>query len=406
MGQVLRLAQAARPDELWGIVTVAYGISGSANYVFNTIDNGQNWSQAQVAAGRATGAARGGTGLLDLDVLDSQTAWALADDYNTNATKLLRTTSGPTGFSVLVSALPAPFYCLHFFSASTGVALARAAPGATQYPLYRTTDGGLSWNLVANAPQLTTGLNTNPFHTKDYQGNSLWISTSYNAVLHTADAGLNWSNQDFQDYNAFEDELRGLAFSRVGSGQQLFQTADGGASWMPITSSGQPLLSAIAAVPGRPGTYIGAYSAGGSVITRDRGLSWQNLSTDTFQFLQVVATSPTQLWAAMNFDYGGPTGPPANQTLLRLYAGTALPSRSSAAGAGPAFVYPNPTSGVVSVAASGSSQVCVYDGLGRLCVGPSPGGTLDLSAQPAGIYLLRVQGADNVISTHRVVLVK
>jgi len=71
-------------------------------------------------------------------------------------------------------------------------------------------------------------------------------------------------------------------------------------------------------------------------------------------------------------------------------------------------VYPNPTTGLLTLAHSQQLiTVEVYDPLGRQLLQTAPNTTttsIDLSGQPAGIYIIRAGLEDGSIETHRVVL--
>ena len=71
-------------------------------------------------------------------------------------------------------------------------------------------------------------------------------------------------------------------------------------------------------------------------------------------------------------------------------------------------VYPNPTSGICSVSLSNGNtcQVVVYDMLGKLVQQPmmlQNGDFLDLSAQPKGVYFIRVTEEGKVVATEKVI---
>jgi|GEM_PF-2164071 len=74
----------------------------------------------------------------------------------------------------------------------------------------------------------------------------------------------------------------------------------------------------------------------------------------------------------------------------------------------PVTFYPNPTSGLLTLAYSQQLlTVEVYDPLGRQLLQTAPNATttsIDLSGQPAGIYIIRAGLEDGSTETHRVVL--
>jgi len=387
---------APQPNVLWGVFN-GYQIRGvSFLSVFRTIDNGLTWESTPSG--------------VDLSVQDAQAAWLL--DYDAaNAPYLRHTVSGPSGFVNVVSTLPAGISKIHFFTASIGIAATESfVPGVSRVigPLYRTTDAGATWTLASPAPPTLAGT-FNPFTAKYAVGNSLWLSTYNGDILRTADAGLTWTTTPALGKVAFEDALHGLAYNQNASGQQLFRTADGGISWAPVAYTGQPLFKAITAVPGSPGTYISAgyvsgfYDAGVSSISRDRGTTWQIISTDNLALSKLVAVSATEIWAATDTNQRSLN--PSN--LLWRYAGTALPTKNPTDPSQLVAAYPNPTSGTVQLTGplQGEEELRVYNAAGQLCqrgkVSESRR-TVDLSAQGAGLYQLVLTSSNGTVRSQRV----
>ncbi len=73
------------------------------------------------------------------------------------------------------------------------------------------------------------------------------------------------------------------------------------------------------------------------------------------------------------------------------------------------WVYPNPTTGFVTIHAPRSGQVLVFSGTGQAVgagrtVQAGEDSTLDLSAQPDGVYLVRLTADNGTVSTQKVVL--
>lgn len=406
-----RLA-SPQPSILAGRTTYDLGRGVSGSQVFITTDNGQTWQQQSVA-GTSNGSP--GTGgivgsyLVDMFVLDGQHMWMLSRDAVTNSLSLLRTTTGLAGLVTLPNPLPASFTHMHFFNPSVGLALARAP-----LRIFRTVDGGNSWNVLANATA-TGSIVTYPFTTLQGASNAVWIFTN-NAMLRTTDAGLTWTTATVPGgflTVAFENALQGLGYTYAtspASTRELFRTTDGGLTWTSVTYNNRPMLSSIAAVPGQPGTYMSVGSTlivspfqyvGTTSITRDAGNTWQTLSTDAIEFGQVIVGGPSQIWAGTA--RSNPT--PYVSPLLR-YTGTTLSTKNSASKALPLFTYPNPSTGIVQLAGrlTGKETARVYDAAGRLCqqeLVSDAQRTLDLSAQAPGLYLLKLTAPDGTVRTER-----
>ena len=380
---------APQPNVLWGSFQSATVRGYSFQDTFRTLDNGQTWEQA-------------GSGV-ELSAIDAQTAFMIDSG-------LKRTITGPKGFVTVAGILPASTRLIHFFNLSIGIAATMDSYG-TPGPLYRTTDGGATWVWAAAAPPTPAGA-YNAYSHKPAIGNSLWLSTTGGDVLHTTDAGLTWTVAVGIGQVAFEDELHGLAYKRdvaASQIQSLLRTVNGGQTWTPVVFSGQPLFNSITAVPGLPHTYIsvgytsGFYDVGVSAISRDSGTSWQVLATDNVAFNEVVATSPTQIWVATNFNYR--SSAPSN--MLLRYSGTALAAKKQAGPEARIVGYPNPTIGVIQITGplQGDEEMRLYDGVGRLCQVAKVSDTrriVDLSNQTTGLYHLTLTAANGTVRSLRV----
>jgi photosystem II stability/assembly factor-like uncharacterized protein len=188
-----------------------------------------------------------GTGaeLRGLSVVDARVAWA----SGTKGT-VLRTVDGAHWQAMQVpDADKIDFRDIHAFDARTAIVMG-AGPGAASR-LYRTNDGGASWQLLA----------TNQY----------------------ADG--------FWDAMAFWDKDKGILFGDPVKGSfQVYVTADGGTTWREVQASGLEALpseGAFAAsgtcltVAGLEDAWISTGGAGSSRVfhSTDRGRSWRAATT-------------------------------------------------------------------------------------------------------------------------------
>ncbi|OGX81427.1 hypothetical protein BEN47_05625 [Hymenobacter lapidarius] len=346
----------------------------------------------------------------DVAALDGQTAWLMGGINGAPSLPvLLKTTTGAQGFARMPATLPAALRKIHFFSATTGIAVGDAPAGARTWPIYRTSDGGLNWVPVASTPASTTAgaeeIRQKISHPAT--ANGLWLITSANTALHTADAGLTWSATPNIRWVAFEDALQGLAIRGSGSSQELLRTANGGSTWTSMVTSSLPTINTMAAVPGAPGTYVsGGHVIEGvftvvsqTAISRNRGVSWQVIATEHTVFEDLIASGPAQLWAVATYA-GGPTN--ASQRLFMRLRPTVLGTRQPLDPALRATAYPNPTTGLLRLDGPlrGEENVRVHDAAGRLCqVGKVSENrrAVDLTALRPGLYQLVLTAADGAV---------
>ncbi len=412
-------AIAANPG---GVFTT--GSAGTQEYA-RTTDGGTTWETSTLPALTPHDT------LTSLSAQSASTAWVTTTGSVRH--QVLRTTDGGATWQPLLVLPASPdgrsLDYVHFFDASHGICLGNAG-GATRFPVYTTADGGATW-LENTAVPATTGAfdeylaaNARPV----VLGADVWVPTTASRVFHSPDRGLSWTVREVAPgqqlgfdgpHLAFESATTGLAlYSRLDgatSGAPLYRTTDGGATWQLAVFAG-PLHGAdVALVPGTR-TYLsvgfdlpvaGLPSDAGSSYSRDGGATWQALeSTQSHQLLS--AAGPLAVWTS-GYDFST-----LRSTGVHKLTSTVLPTRVAGPVAGPDLqVYPQPSPDgrfrVQLPAGSTARQLQVRDGLGRLVSEPALPGpasstcTVDLSGQPAGIYLLELRTAAGLTQARLVV---
>ncbi|MCC2548073.1 hypothetical protein LJY25_16610 [Hymenobacter sp. BT175] len=363
---------------VWGQMFESQSAGNFQNYVFTTLNEGQTWQTEYLGGGNADPAGSG-TIITDVWALDGSRAWALLQNAQTRQSRLVRTTTGIAGF-VPGSAPTATFMrFVRFFDAVTGV-LIRWDPNMSDKQVYRTTDGGATWQGPQTLPVPNTDQVLNCVRLDDH----LWLGTRLGWVLHSADRGLTWSAAAVGASSppqllSFRNDRNGVILTSSG---QVLRTADGGTTWAPVTTSGPIHRADLTAVPGSTGSYISVGQPGGndqigSSISTDDGTTWRPLETSTAHS-QLAITATGRAWTAS----------PA-RGLLNRFTGAALGSKQ--AQSQPLLgLYPNPASDVVWLPASAQlREVAFYDATGRLRqrVWLRPGmDKLDVQALSPGLY--------------------
>jgi photosystem II stability/assembly factor-like uncharacterized protein len=389
---------AVSPTVCW--VAAVDQITFVPNHDFaRTLDGGTTWSIGSISQLNPE------EEISALAAIDGTTA-VVASHENGVGGRILRTTNGGTTWTVQTAAKQLDYpLMLHFFTPLLGVCVGEARTGSTKFEIYRTTDGGVTWAAVpdANLPNIVSGEGTTgyPFG----QGTNFWFITDKGRVFRSADQGLTWSVSDtglnrFVQTIAFRDNLNGVAVavSTTSTAHRMAKTADGGATWQPMTYTGPLRGWQLAYVPGTANLLAvglnryGANSDYGSSVSRDNGQTWTALET-TREHIRLDAFSANAVWTGA---YTSVTG--AGLGVYKLNANVLAARPDAAPTALRAF--PNPAPGGrfrVALGAASSAPVAaeVLDALGRSVYKfAGPGSSelvLDLRGQPAGIYLLRLQ---------------
>ena len=370
-----------------------------------TVNAGQTWTVSNLPV-----QASASEDFTALSAISPTTAW-VTTVVNNQGGRILRTTDGgltwTTQSSAAVYGSPGSYPDLiHFFSATEGLTVGDFLMAGARLEMYTTTNAGLTWTPLATSPVALT--NEFPVPTRPAViGNHLWFATSEGRVFHSPDKGLTWTvapvAPGLTDPTslAFRDAQNGLlsVINRNGTNHQLFRTADGGATWAAVPYTGPLHGIGLSAVPGTTffvstGADIGNGDQGSSV-SRNNGQTWVALES-TLNHLTAEFLSPTVGWSAGFTRTGGATNGSANR-----FASTLLGTRADAALQAGLSVAPNPALGgrftLQATRAGGTAQfVRVLDVAGRLVSQQPWSGAaplaLDLSAEPAGLYVLEVQG--------------
>jgi photosystem II stability/assembly factor-like uncharacterized protein len=264
------------------------GQTGDASVLRQTVDGGVTWTTG--------GSLPGNINYNALAFADSQNGWAGGNPSNA---KLFHTTDGGMTWTLQLNAGFNTVYDIVARDANT----AWSAQGGG---VYRTTDGGASWDhstglsngisisfptatdgwavsdqntgvkprilvthdggatfttqLVSADPVLDGRALSNLFFSDAQNG---WAVGSNGTIIHTSDGGMTWVDQSVNNNSAdfadviFADSLHGWA---VG-GTYIYGTSDGGLDWTPELTSGYPAgftsitLVRMSSVP-EPGTFL------------------------------------------------------------------------------------------------------------------------------------------------------
>ncbi len=152
-----------------------------------------------------------------------------------------------------------------FFTPKIGIATVKVNDGSNYDNIYRTTDGGVTWNIVKTPPNISISMISCPdsktgFAVGDAPVNKDDKTTSKIIVLKTADAGASWALVDIpvqptsnegkeQHYIWFMNDKTGWVIKSnpytEASRSDLLRTDDGGKTWKRTWSSDETGISRI-----------------------------------------------------------------------------------------------------------------------------------------------------------------
>lgn len=228
---------------------------GGAGQVVRTTDGGSSWDSRPVPGADVFG------GLFAFD----GEACVAADAYG----RFWRTTDGGLSWDQVHDA-GTFINGIHFFDAENGWAV--GDPDGGRFVILGTTDGGVTWTRSATEPPATGYGLSRSF---SWIGTEIGVfGTSQYLVWRTSDGGASWDS-----VRTSVEQVAGLALNDDGSGLAggsrlaMDRTTDFGATWYPIAFPYTDFIFAIEWIQGTPEAW--AQSHGPNVFqTKDGGSSW------------------------------------------------------------------------------------------------------------------------------------
>jgi len=187
--------------------------------------------------------------------------------------------------------------------------------GYTTSAIFRTSDGGNSWNAVNDF--------IGYYNSIDIQGSNIWISNLDGLCKRSTDNGSTWidgtlpgSPYQIQDMDFYNENV-GYA---IGSAGQAYRSADAGATWQILPTPNDVDQLTDLYLTGQNEFWVSTNS-NSAYYTGNAGQGWAVLnisSNNNFGFnSSIVANSSGEAWIAGYLGYvqhfAGPPPPPLNQ---------------------------------------------------------------------------------------------
>jgi photosystem II stability/assembly factor-like uncharacterized protein len=315
----IRWISAVDPQIAWAAAYDGSGGAAACQDIAVTTNGGNLWTPKIVA------------GVTNLDIaniaaVSDQKAWAamFPPASTTTGQGIYITTNGGNTWTRQTTATfsnASSFVnVVHFFDPILGFCMGDPISG--EFEIYTTDDGGTTWTAVPGSqiPNPVSG----EFGVIGYYsavGDIVWFGTNKGRVYKSIDNGHNWTVSAITGWGAkyvqpfFRDEMNGICMDKSQSSTgAMVRTTDGGATWTPITTTGQVFTNDMAFIPGSDPGAIAWVTTGaatgmtGVTYSFNDGVAWNDMAaTLGTQFLATTWLNDSTGWAG-GFNTDATTG--------------------------------------------------------------------------------------------------
>jgi hypothetical protein len=282
-----------------------------------------------------TGACSGWCSVPPAGYYANQLAFGSAQTGIAVGSNLLRTTDGGASWQLLPTSFTgggglATFYDVAFVDASTVVIVGtdNTTGGGL---IYRSTDAGTTWTLVASPAQVPTAI--------AFSGNT-GLAITFNTLLRSTDGGATWSTltpgYNFYSVTFAPPGVTALAsvYNTANGANELRRSIDGGQTWTlvaPLTGMSQWLRRMSFSTSSLGIGVIGA-SNGAALVARtsDQGATWSIIDTGLPGYFNAVLLTPQNVALAVGTGGGIARSVDAGATWAPVASSNAATLRSVA----------------------------------------------------------------------------
>lgn len=243
-----------------------------------TVDGGEHWIAGSIPL-------PSDFFILNISASSADTAWAAVGAFTgSNKAGVYKTTDGGKTWQQQFIASPFPSF-VYFFNSREGLVFCDPISTTHNYhAIYTTSDGGTKWEPIPDTQNIPLFNGEGVSHSLySVSGNDFYTASSAGRIMKSRDKGKSWSVNatNFASFvwPAFKDSLNGLlAATTMSNHYGMAKTLDGGITW-PHVSSPYFLAYFPASIPETSGGYVvsgPAWGLGrsGSALTMDNGTNW------------------------------------------------------------------------------------------------------------------------------------
>lgn len=277
-GTLLHLRDVDFADGSFGLVVGAKGT------VLRSTDGGRNWAGLDLSSD---------VDLTAVEVLDAKIAVAVGDVVSKGETWILRTSdAGKTWDTRLIQRFVS-FNDVSFWDVNTGFVVGDGMAGL----VYKTDDGGVTWNRQENLPR-----DDFPMASVAFVNNNACVIVGGSTSLRTVDGGTNWTFiAGISPVELTSVGFLGETGVTVGRDGVIYSSTTGGDEWTGRLGWTDDDLYAVTSFQGSNFTALG----GNGVIVRtsDGGLTWADQRrAATLKDLRSVSFVTAQIGMAVGED--------------------------------------------------------------------------------------------------------
>jgi subtilisin family serine protease/photosystem II stability/assembly factor-like uncharacterized protein len=243
--------------------------------VARSLDGGRTWTRVSAPTSN---------NLYCINALNENVA-IVGDGPDAGPARLYRTTNGGQSWQV-VNESGSFWNVIHFFDAQNGIAQSDPVSPTSGFILVRTADGGATWTPIAQQVAAGNG-EFGLVGSMQFVGNAGWFGTNQGRVFRSTDAGNTWSsttaagNNDWLLVVSFASPNTGVVGGYTLQNQQiansvLRRTTDGGQTWGATATPSALAFFGGTGVSELGHLWLSAFSAQGPNIftSLDAGATW------------------------------------------------------------------------------------------------------------------------------------
>ena len=381
---------------VWAKAYDGSGLGATVQEFTRTSNGGASWQSGFIDVGDPT------LNITNICAVSELVAWAGAVQEVDGFGGVYKTTDGGASWNqqntaAYTTAGQSYFNVVHFFDENVGLTM--GDPKSGEYEMYRTTDGGDTWTAIPAAalPNPTSG---EYGYTGNYfaLGNNFWFTTNKGRIYKTTDQGITWTvaQAPITDFGSaassgsigFSNANTGFLLKTVGTTYTFYTTSNGADTWTAGTpfSGTRRILSYIPGTTTIVATSLAAPV--GTSVSTDNGTSWTDVESGAQRGFSAFLNATTG-WCA------GFSG----ALVDGIFKLTSPLATNDVIATAKFKVYPNPATATVTISATDvdSYKLSVTDLTGKTVMTKSLNGmenNVDVSALSSGAYFFEMS-SDN-----------